>query len=100
MRMHNTPLMNRNALGFIERAKKLNVLPSSLADKQQGLIMLRMNDSEGAKSAFRRYETYLSGILAGISMETKVLNTNHSTINYYRAELDWVKTMIYKSDKL
>ncbi|MEP3390389.1 MAG: M48 family metallopeptidase [Reichenbachiella sp.] len=97
MRMYDTPLMNKNALGFIERAKKLNVSPSFHAFKQEGLLMLRMEDFEGAKIAFGKYKDGLLKVISSLSTEIIVLNNNHSIISYYQEELEWVKIMIYKS---
>lgn len=90
---YDTESKNKEALELIQTAKTLNIYPTILLDKYEGLIQLRLKNKTEAKKVLTEYKNSLN----------KIRQDNHNK-NIYSSrledEFEWVNKMIGKIDVL
>jgi beta-barrel assembly-enhancing protease len=91
-RLENSEASNLEVLALLTEAKKLNVNPISIIDRELGITYLRLNQLESAKGAFNEYSVFLQNRLKAIDRleyPSAFINVNEDLI--------WTRMMIYKA---
>ncbi len=84
--LSNTQESNEAALGYLKKAKSLNIFDYPYLSKQEGITLLRLGMKEEAQKSFQTYAESLEAI--------------EEPDGYVNMELKWTKKMIYKSMSL
>ena len=95
MSMYNTDEKNKEALGYINKAKQLNIYPTVNLSKQESIILLRLGKKEDAKNSLIEYRKLLDN--EKLKLEKINNPTEWSYINnYINKEYEWTLKMINK----
>lgn len=84
--LYNTLEKNQEALGYIQKAKLLNVTPRNFTYKQEAITLLRLDRKQEAIAAL---ENYLNG-----------LEDSEDETDFIWDEIEWTRKMIYKTEHL
>lgn len=85
--LFDNPEKMNEAIGYINKAKSLNVLPYCMVYKIEALIQLRLNKKEDAKLALKAYIASLEKI-------------GTVSTQYIQDEIDWSRELLFKTGLL
>ena len=99
MNMFDNEQSNMEVLGFINKAKSLNVYPNIHLSKYEAILLIRLKKLSEAKVCLQKYKADIESKISG---NDKIIGTKQWEINnrYINIEYEWAAKMIYKVDKL
>jgi Zn-dependent protease with chaperone function len=93
--LYDTDAINNENLDLINKAKKLNVVPTLNMNKQEALVLIRLKRYSDAISALETYKDNLNQEYQRIEKYSWF-----STMQYLEEEKNWTAKMIYKVKNL
>lgn len=94
-RLSNTKESNEEVINLLGTAKALNVTPSIILSKEEGITFIRLDKKAEAKKSF---QTYLTSLLE-LKKRNEINNLNNN-LNGLEEEITWTNKMIFKVDAL
>lgn len=93
---YNTPEKYKESLGYLDKAKILNVNPDYQVHKIEALVHLRMENKNAAKNALNQYREALQNDLTGIDPAWLASNNWNDMNSRLNDELVWTRKMLFK----
>jgi len=95
MSLYNTDKKNKEALGFINKAKLLNVYPTINLSKQESIVLLRLGKKEDAKNSLIEYRKLLENEKLKLEKNNNPMEWSYIN-NFINDEYEWTLKMTNK----